>query len=252
MITDSTCKVIPTIAECSVATMELASVKLSSKVEEVTSLMLLHGYSQIPVKTKRGVIKGVITWKSLAKMFVSDSEVTSIKEFMEPLPPIVQELDSLLDVLKLIDTHEFVLVQDKNDEVTGIITAYDIAKLFETSTKGFLLIGEIEENVRLLLNSYIDINEVINQIDTVCSKQVLTDFSDLTFGQYVRILENKSNWDKISLNLDRKAVVKQLQLVNEVRNGIMHFRYKRQSDEQILLLEETQQFFVDLKSLLEQ
>lgn len=47
--------------------------------------------------------------------------------------------------------------------------------------------------------------------------------SDLSFGEYIRLIENEDRWAKLKLNFDRKWFVKQLQRIRSVRNDVMHF-----------------------------
>ena len=48
--------------------------------------------------------------------------------------------------------------------------------------------------------------------------------ADLTFSQYVSILEKPENWQQLGLSFDRKTVVQNLREVNAARNDVMHFR----------------------------
>ena len=47
--------------------------------------------------------------------------------------------------------------------------------------------------------------------------------SDLTFGEYKRLLEDPSRWSTLGLDLDRGVFVKWLDEVRETRNNVMHF-----------------------------
>ena len=47
--------------------------------------------------------------------------------------------------------------------------------------------------------------------------------SDLTFGEYRRLLEKPSNWEKLSLAIDRKEFIGRLEEVRRIRNDVMHF-----------------------------
>ncbi len=49
------------------------------------------------------------------------------------------------------------------------------------------------------------------------------DVSDLTFGEYIRLLEEPSRWEKLNLRLDRVIFVKALDDVRQIRNDVMHF-----------------------------
>ena len=47
--------------------------------------------------------------------------------------------------------------------------------------------------------------------------------ADLTFGEYIRLLEDPKKWEKIRLGVDRKVFVEELQRVLKIRNDVMHF-----------------------------
>lgn len=46
---------------------------------------------------------------------------------------------------------------------------------------------------------------------------------DLTFGQYVRIIELPDNWAKLNLSFDKDILHALLGEVRDIRNDIMHF-----------------------------
>jgi hypothetical protein len=46
---------------------------------------------------------------------------------------------------------------------------------------------------------------------------------DLTFGDYVRLLENPKHWSEMKLLIDRKSFVAMLEEVRQTRNDVMHF-----------------------------
>jgi hypothetical protein len=47
--------------------------------------------------------------------------------------------------------------------------------------------------------------------------------SDLTFGEYRRLLEDPLRWSALGLELDRAVFVQLLDKVRETRNDVMHF-----------------------------
>lgn len=53
--------------------------------------------------------------------------------------------------------------------------------------------------------------------------QIIEGPADLTFGGHCRLLENRDNWEQLTLNVDRKVFVKCLHSVREIRNDVMHF-----------------------------
>jgi hypothetical protein len=51
----------------------------------------------------------------------------------------------------------------------------------------------------------------------------IEDVADLTFGEYIRLLENETRWDKVGISVDRVTFCKQLDEVRLIRNDVMHF-----------------------------
>jgi hypothetical protein len=54
-------------------------------------------------------------------------------------------------------------------------------------------------------------------------KERIQHVSDLTFGEYIRLLEVPENWCRLGLNLDRPLIVERLSKIREIRNEVMHF-----------------------------
>lgn len=46
---------------------------------------------------------------------------------------------------------------------------------------------------------------------------------DMTFEQYIRLIEKPDNWQKLNLRIERAPFIKQLDNIREIRNDIMHF-----------------------------
>ena len=131
------------------------------------------------------------------------------------------ELDTpLLEAIKTVIKEEIVLVQKKDKSLSGIVTITDISSQFFTLTEPFLLLEKIENLIRLLL----DAKFLIEDLKSVCSDDEPAEFiDDLTFGQYIRLIENEINWQKLNLNIERVPFIKQLDKIRIIRNDIMHF-----------------------------
>jgi hypothetical protein len=87
----------------------------------------------------------------------------------------------------------------------------------------FLLLSEIENHIHLLINDKFTANELSSVKDTNDTNRTVENVSDLTFGEYVRLLENPDYWKKIGLALDRTIFIKELDKVRKIRNDVMHF-----------------------------
>jgi hypothetical protein len=66
--------------------------------------------------------------------------------------------------------------------------------------------------------------------------------ADLTFGEYVRILQNPLYWDRLVWKLDQETTMRQLIRINVIRNGVMHFHDPPVSNEDRAFLDEVRRF----------
>src|SRR2546429_676360 len=47
--------------------------------------------------------------------------------------------------------------------------------------------------------------------------------SNLTFGEYIELLQQPANWQSIGYNLSRKTFIAEMIEVRKIRNEVMHF-----------------------------
>ena len=67
--------------------------------------------------------------------------------------------------------------------------------------------------------------------------------SDLTLGEYARLLENPVRWQRLQLQLDRAEFLKPLQRIREIRNDVMHFDPDPLAEDDLKLLKTSWRFF---------
>lgn len=82
----------------------------------------------------------------------------------------------------------------------------------------------VQDRIRILISRNLSVTEIKKARDPDDHAREIEDASDLTFGEYVRLLESRENWKKLRLAIDRKLFVGLLNDVREVRNDVMHFR----------------------------
>ena len=59
--------------------------------------------------------------------------------------------------------------------------------------------------------------------DSLDAGKKVSGAANLSFGDYVRILQKQECWRKIGLPLDQKLFIKKLDEVRDIRNKVMHF-----------------------------
>ena len=201
------------------------SVNPQDSVETAITLMLAHDFSQLAVMTNERTLNGSISWKSIGKRLSHKNELKEVKDAMEPAVA-VEDSEALFKATRLIIENEFIYVRSSIDKkVTGIVTATDLSEQFQFLSEPFLLIGQIENQIRNLMNGSLDI-EVLkagcNDADAE-RKDNIQSAADLTFGENLRIIQNDENWEKLGLRVDRKVFCSEMEKVRDIRNDVMHF-----------------------------
>jgi hypothetical protein len=130
---------------------------------------------------------------------------------------------SLFQAIPIIVQYYYVLVRGHDDRIIGILTASDLNTQFQQLAEPFLLLGEIENHIRRILDGKFSTDELASARDPGDGQREVSDVSDLTFGEYIRLLENSDRWNKLAISIDRATFCKQLDSVRRIRNDVMHF-----------------------------
>jgi hypothetical protein len=86
--------------------------------------------------------------------------------------------------------------------------------------------------------------------DPADSSRQLAEVSDMNFGEYIRLLENPANWEKLGIAIERGLFVSQLNEVREIRNDVMHFNPEGIEDDELDKLRKFNSFIQSLVSIL--
>ncbi|MEU5896343.1 CBS domain-containing protein [Streptomyces venezuelae] len=199
------------------------SVTSSAKFEEAFTKMRLNGYSQLPVLNGPRNLQGAVTWESIALARHSDSEAPFSRAIVQA--HAVSYSDHLIDVLPYLEQFGFLLVKDQTNKIAGIITVADVAAEYGATARPFLLIGDLDRQLRRLISQGLDLQDVIALCDPDGLRN-LSSFDQLSYGDYQQVLGNEQQWNKLGWPLDRKSFIKRLDELREVRNELMHFNDK--------------------------
>ncbi|MGW3392012.1 restriction system modified-DNA reader domain-containing protein [Streptomyces cinereoruber] len=201
----------------------VVSVSSSASFEEVFTKMRLNGYSQLPVLSGPRNLRGAVTWESIARARYADPEAP----FSEAIVAAhaVSYAEHLIDVLPDLERFGFLLVKDQTNQIAGIITVADVAAEYGATARPFLLIGDLDRQLRRVISEGLDLTEVITLCDPD-GRRKLSTFDQLSYGDYQQVLGNQEQWDKLSWPLDRKSFIARLDELREIRNELMHFNDK--------------------------
>jgi CBS domain-containing protein len=217
-------------------------------IQQASTLMLANDFSQLPVWQNERVVKGVISWASIGARFVLGQMSKTVRECMEPAFEISAD-DSLFGVINRIVEHQYALVRSRDNRVTGIVTTSDLSLVFQQLSEPFLLLGEIENHVRRLIDGKFTAAELQGAQDPSDGARSVSSVADLTFGEYVRLLEKPQNWERLSIGVDRGVFTNELVRIRTIRNDVMHFDPDGIGDDDLRVLRQFVRFLQALRSM---
>lgn len=210
------------ISKLEAANQGVVSVRPDESLEKVTTIMMAKDFSQIPVMTNERDVKGVVSWRSIGSRLALVDRKPTAKDYMDPAYE-VRHSDSMFDLISMIVQRDYVLVRGIDARVTGIITGSDLSVQFQQISEPFLLLSEIENLLRLIIDNRFDLSELQDCKHDADDDRNIKGVADLTFGEYIRLLENEDRWEKFGVQIDRVTFCKGLDDVRRIRNDVMHF-----------------------------
>ena len=213
---------IPTLEKLAAATKTPVCVQPNTPVDEAIALMLLHDYSQLPVLSGESTVKGMVSWRSIGKAFAINRTGTDVRDFTEPRPKIRELSTPLVDAVADVIKHEVILVRDQAKRIVGLVTSTDLSVLLKDVAEAFLRIGEIEHYLRRLVAVHCSLDE----LRTTASREtgrVINGPGDLTFGEYIRLLQDPKRWARLKVRIAQGPAITRLEAVRKIRNHVMHF-----------------------------
>jgi len=223
------------IGRLSAANQPVVSVPPNTPLSEAVTLMMLKDFSQLPVIQAERDLKGAVTWASIATTQALGRTAKTVNDCVVPAEEVWSNA-ALFDAIPKIVAGGFVLVRKVDRRFQGIVTVADLSLQFRSLSEPFLLLGQIENLLRVLVaRSFLleDMRGAKNPTDT---ERAINDVSDLTFGEYVRLLEPMEAWPKLNVSVDRGPFLRELKEVKAIRNDVMHFDPDPLGDIEIALL----------------
>jgi hypothetical protein len=166
--------------------------------------------------------RGIVSWKTIGKRIAFGESPQYVRDCTEAAV-IRNSDDSVFDIAADVYRFDVVLIRASDQRIQGIVTTSDITLLLGTLLEPFLLVGEIENHIRLLLDKKLPPEVIKSARDPEDTKREIHSAANLTFGEYQMLLQKDENWSRLGLPLSRKAVNAALDSVREIRNDVMHF-----------------------------
>lgn len=212
------------------------------------TLMLQFDYSQLPVISGgERTLAGVISWKSIGLAQWKGVKGTTVADYMCDQVTYIKYDKSLLNAIRIVSEKEFVVILNDDKTMNGIITTADVASEFFTITQAeaFLLLEQIELQIRNLISRGNILLEDLQKFSMEEGRDIQC-IDDLTFGEYIRVMENDKQWKKIGLNIDKTVFVNRCNEVRDIRNDVMHFEPDGISEERMTTLRNMARFLTEI------
>ena len=191
-------------------------------LNEVATIMLANDFSQLPVMSGEREVKGVVSWASIGQRFAVGKGGARAQDVMDQHQEIRADA-SLFRAIPIIADHGYVLIRGRDNRIVGIVTASDLNLQFRHLAEPFLLLGEIENHIRRIIDERFAQADLSAVRDPADAGRDINSVADLSFGEYVRLLEHHERWAKLGLPIDRATFVERLDKVRQIRNDVMHF-----------------------------
>lgn len=208
------------VASLAAANRGVVSVSINDKLDKATTLMLFENYSQLAVMQGARDVKGMISWESIARQSMQSPPPSTVQDCIIEART-VNATAALFDTLREVEQYGYVLVRDKG-KITGIVTATDFAAELASMSQAFISVGTIERLIRNRLHPCLsepDLSHLESHSRALAEK----DFSRLTFGENVRLMERPEIWNRLKVPVDKTEFTSRLSAITEIRNDVMHF-----------------------------
>lgn len=226
---------------------EPISITKEATLKEAITLMMIHNYSQLPVMSGSRNVFGYVSWETIGCAIANGLNSQDVKDYTNQDVTLLSYETPLLEAISIVIKKEFVLVFKNDKTISGIVTIADISSQFLAVTEPFILLEQIENHIRKILdNKFLiaDLKEFC-QIGEIERKIEFID--DLNFGDYIKIVGKPENWEKLNLSIERLHFIKQLDKIRQIRNDVMHFDPEGITKEQKEDLMKMAKFLMELR-----
>ncbi|MEV5828461.1 CBS domain-containing protein [Spirillospora sp. NPDC052242] len=191
-------------------------------------VMLENYFSQLPVMAGPYVLKGVVTWQSIA-LAHARGKCESLADATVHAHVVDVHAD-LLVTLPEINQHDCVFVRDEAQRITGLVTAADLSMAFGSLTGPFLRLGEIERRLRTCVKRMC---ATVEELRAASGNNRAESPDDLTVWQIQQVFAKPDRWALLNWGLPQDDFVRRLDAVRKIRNEVAHFRPDPLTDDQL-------------------
>lgn len=172
-------------------------------------------------------LEGVVTWESIGRYQLSHGfcQPDTLSAIVTPVETVREDEDLLPLVDRILERRHLAVI-DGSHTVIALLSVADLARHFIEKTRPYLLVADIEQVLRTiisvrLMSAWSEIAAL--ESEGYSGERAPDSPDELSFGTYVRILQNPSFFDRLGWRVDRRVFSKELDTIRVIRNDIMHF-----------------------------
>lgn len=230
-------------------TQALVSIAPDEDLRRAVTLMMSNDYSQLPVMTGARTVRGIISWRSIGRCYSLGRAPALVRDAMESEVVEIDAEVALFAAIPRIVANDYALVK-RADATYWIVTTSDLSVRFKELAEPFLLLSEIENQLRWLLDEHVSRSVLEGARDPEDESRTIESAADLTLGEIIRLLEQPVVWDRLAPRLDRVEVVKRVDEIRTIRNDVMHFDPEGVGPSDLAALRAFAQFLQDVRQWL--
>jgi len=221
------------------------SISRDATLEKAYHLMWKNEFSQLPIMNGDREVLGIISWQTIAKGLIAKKTSNTVKDFMTNNFIVLDENTPLFEAIKQVIKKGIVFVSNKENKIKGPVTTSDLNEQFIEQIEPYILLEQIENYIRLILHDKIILEDIVKLITIEDEERKLLSISDMTYGEYLRVIENSDMWKLLGLPFDRADFVNDLDDIRKIRNGVMHFHPDSISEKELNVLRKMSDFLMD-------
>jgi CBS domain-containing protein len=212
----------------------LVTVNHDDTIHDAIGRLIDDNFSQLPVLGPTGNVVGVFTWQSYGKRTRDLREVSNkIKPLDLPVTEAMEEgaflgPDIYIDTATDWSYLDYVLIGTAQ-ELLGVLTVSDVFGRLNDFAEAFVLLYELEHDVRVLIASVTTRDSLVDLISNTnigSGERTPTELTEFTFSQYRTLICSKHNWEVFEpvFGRMRELVDTDFKEVTKLRNDVFHFK----------------------------
>ncbi|AXG74044.1 CBS domain-containing protein [Flavobacterium arcticum] len=221
------------------------SITKESDLTKAYHLMWKNNFSQLPVMNDSRKVLGIISWESIAKGLIAKKKSNQVKDFMTNDFKVLNHNTSLFEAIKEVFKCGVIFVTDIDSTIKGPVTTFDVNEEYIEKIEPYILLEQIENFIRLFLHDKLILKDIKSVLKERTDNKKIESIGDLTFGEYILVLENDTFWDILNLPFIKSDFVNELHEIRNIRNRVMHFSAEGGDDKDLELLKTMSNFLKD-------